>query len=78
MKHRVFFGCSPLGAAKCSDIFDTENAARKHMNEEAVKMAAEMGVDIHSQYFRLNNNNYRITAGNGATYSGCLLPILDD
>lgn len=78
MKYRVFFGCSQLGPPRCSDPFDTEEAARQYMHEEATKMAAQMGIDPQSRYLQLEQSSYHIITGRGATYSGCLLPAEEE
>lgn len=75
MQYRVFFGCSNLGVARCSEPFETEDTAREHMHDKAKEMAVQMGVDINNpRFFRLNPTSYQITTGSGATYSGCLIP----
>lgn len=77
-KFRIFFGCTPLGAARTSEMFNDKNVAKEHMHNEAKNTAQALGVDINSQYFQLTDEDYKIATGNGCTYRGCLLPVAED
>ena len=77
-KYKVFFGCSVMEAAGCSEPFESVEAAREHMYDAARRLAESLGVDTNSRFFQLHPMSYTVITGSGAMYSGCLLPVEDN